>query len=165
MFAVGNKKVHVFPAAKRAGDHDVAKHASGLASNMFGGPDLGDGADTYPDSNTRAGLFDAACFFDDLGVFPWRGEASERVRKGVPAVDSFSGGRHAGAVDEEFAHDELYRFVTIAWLNESLARAMGARELAPRELCGTIAGILEGVGMEILFRGSVIFQIGVPEGE
>jgi len=116
--------MRVFPTAKRTHDHNVAEHTSGFASDMLGGPDLRDRADAYADFNTRAGMFDAACFFDDLGVFPGRSEARERVRQGVPAVNGFGGGGDAGAVDEKFRHGGLKRFDFLG-RDGSLARSDG----------------------------------------
>ncbi len=109
----------VLPAAKRTGDHHVAKHVAGLALGMLRGPYLGDrsNADTY--FHARSGLIDSARALDHPRIFPRRRQTRERVGKRVPGVNSGCGCGHPAAVNKEFAHKLMIRCGSgSGWVNE-----------------------------------------------
>ena len=96
----------VFPATKRASDHDVAKHSTPLASGVLGRPGLEERADVKSNLYSRAWLCYRAKAFYDAGVFPGRSEPRKRVWLSVPGVNNIRGRGHLAAINEQFAHKQ-----------------------------------------------------------
>ena len=109
----------VLPAAKRPGDHHVAKHAPRLALGMLRRPYLRDRSNADAYFHARSRLIDSAGTLDYPRVFPRRRQARERVGKRMPGVNSGCGCGHSAAVNKCFAHKLMIRRDRDSgWVNE-----------------------------------------------